>query len=82
MNDRPPLRRIHGERTLESRRYAASLAHWRQQSTDQIVASLLPGQPDALKVKSDGRVFDGNTRIRVLEERGFEVDALPREELP
>jgi hypothetical protein len=38
-------------------------------STDDIVRSLAPGSPEPLTVKPDGRVFDGNTRVKVLEER-------------
>jgi hypothetical protein len=34
-----------------------------------------------LKVKPDGRIFDGNTRIKVLEERGSPINDLPRETL-
>ncbi len=30
----------------------------------------------------DGRVFQGNTRIKVLEERGYSVNDLPRDEIP
>jgi hypothetical protein len=46
------------------------------------VNSLQLGQPEALKVKSDGRIMNGNMRIKVLEERGFDVNSLPREVLP
>jgi hypothetical protein len=34
---------------------------------------------EPLVVKPDGRVVQGNTRIKVLQERGFPVDDLPRE---
>jgi hypothetical protein len=30
-------------------------------------------------IKPDGSVFNGNTRIKVLQERGFDVNGLPRE---
>jgi hypothetical protein len=46
------------------------------------VKSLRPGEIGALKVKPDGRILDGNTRIKVLEERGFAINNLPREVLP
>ena len=51
---------------------------------EQIVESLRPrpGNKEQLRVKSDGRVFQGNTRIKVLEERGYPVDGLPRDEIP
>jgi hypothetical protein len=32
-----------------------------------------------LIVKPDGRVLQGNTRIKVLEERGYPANDLPRE---
>jgi hypothetical protein len=59
-----------------------ALEYWRKQSTEDIVNSLQLGQPEALKVKSDGRIMNGNMRIKVLEERGFDVNSLPREVLP
>jgi hypothetical protein len=59
-----------------------ALEYWRRQPTEDIVNSLQLGQPEALKVKSDGRIMNGNMRIKVLEERGFDVNSLPREVLP
>jgi hypothetical protein len=59
-----------------------ALEYWRRQPTEDIVNSLQPGQPEALKVKSDGRIMNGNIRIKVLEERGFDVNSLPREVFP
>jgi hypothetical protein len=44
--------------------------------------SLRPGLPEALKVKADGRILNCNTRIKVLDERGYDVDSLPREIVP
>jgi hypothetical protein len=46
--------------------------------TDEIVASLLREDDEPLRVKPDGRIFQGNTRIKVLKERGYPVDGLPR----
>jgi hypothetical protein len=76
---RPPLRRIHADETLESGSNRLSLEYWRQCSTDEIVESLRPGNVEPLKVKPDGRIFDGNVRIKALEERGFDVNNLERE---
>lgn len=76
---RPPLQRIHTDDTLESGAARFSLAYWRQRETMEIVASLQPGQNEALQVKLDGRIFNGNVRIKVLEERGFDVNDLARE---
>ena len=52
---------------------------WKGQSTSDIVRSLRPGAEEALRVKSDGRIFNGDTRIKVLEERGYNVNSLSRE---
>jgi hypothetical protein len=45
----------------------------------EIVRSLRPGEAESLKVKPDGRIINDNVRIKVLEGRGFDVDALERE---
>ena len=77
--NRPPLRRIHSDETLESGASRFSLSYWRRQETESIVDSLRPGQPEALKVKPDGRVLDGNVRVKVLEERGYDIEGIDRE---
>jgi len=58
-----------------------SLDYWRDRPTVEIVESLDPGRREALRVKADGRVMNGNTRVKVLRERNYDVDALPREVL-
>jgi len=79
-----PLLRIHDaiyETDSDARR---SLEYHRSRTTEEIVESLRP-RPDNkedLRVKVDGRVFQGNTRIKVLQERGYPVDGLPRDEIP
>ena len=78
----PPLQRIHSDQTLSSGSNRYSLAYWRTRPTDEILRSLSPGLPEALRVKPDGRVMNGNTRVKVLEERGVNVDSLPREAVP
>jgi hypothetical protein len=75
----PPLKRIHSDETLASGVSALSLAYWRRQETKEIVESLRPGKPESLRVKPDGRVINGNVRVKVLEERGFDIDTLDRE---
>jgi len=75
----PPLRRFHPDSTHESDRIAKnSLEYWRRQPTDKIVESLKQGADEPLIVKPDGSVWQGNTRIKVLQERGYDVDSLPR----
>jgi hypothetical protein len=78
----PHLRRIHSDQTLETGSSRIALEYWRQQSTADIVQSLQRGNAEALQVKPDGRIMNGNTRIKVLEERGFDIHSLPREVLP
>jgi hypothetical protein len=51
-------------------------------SIEDIVKSLKPGSAEPLKVKPDGRIFDGNTRVYILEERGYDVNSLPRVTIP
>lgn len=79
----PPLRRIHSDALYEQDTAARwSLEHHRTRTTEEIIESLRPGVDESLKVKPDGRVFQGNTRIKVLEERGYPVDDLPRDPIP
>jgi hypothetical protein len=79
--DRPPLRRIHSDETIESGESEFSLKYWRRQTTQAIVQSLRRGTDESLKVKPDGRVINGNVRIKILEERGFDVNSLDREKV-
>ncbi len=81
MNEKslPPLRRIHTDDTLASGASNLSLEYWRQRKTEDIIESLRPGKIEALRVKPDGRIINGNVRIKILEEWGFEVDGLERE---
>jgi hypothetical protein len=61
---------------MESGESQFSLKYWRQRKTEDIVESLRPGTDEALKVKADGRIINGNVRIKILEERGFDVNGL------
>lgn len=77
MIERPPLRRLHGDGIYEHPGAArSSLAYHRRQTTEEIVQSLRPAARSPLAVKSDGTVVQGNTRIKVLEERGYPIDEL------
>ena len=78
MADRPPLRRLHPDSSLRR----SSLEYWRKQPTDAIVRSLAPGERESLRVTADGLIMQGNTRVKVLEERGYNVDGLPYETYP
>jgi hypothetical protein len=48
-------------------------------STEEIKGSLKPGAKKPLTVYAeDGTIADGNTRVKILEERGVDVNKLPR----
>jgi RHS repeat-associated protein len=70
-----PLKFLHDAGSLSR----SSLDFWGRQSTDRIVNSLRPGLQEGLRVKPDGLIMNGNTRIRVLLDRGFPINTLPRE---
>ncbi|MGH9830555.1 MAG: hypothetical protein ACREDR_45695 [Blastocatellia bacterium] len=77
----PPIQRLHPDETYETDQKAKrSLEYWRQQPTEDIIQSLepRPGNQEALTVKPDGTVVQGNTRIKVLQERGWDVNSLSR----
>jgi hypothetical protein len=82
MTPKPPLRLIHADTVYQAGPARLSLGYWRSRPTAVILDSLLPGRPEALRVKPDGRVMNGNTRLKVLIERGVDINALPREDLP
>jgi len=73
-----PLKLIHSPATLSK----TILDGLRKKSTQELIESLRPGLQEALRVKPDGRVMNGNHRLTVLMERGVDVNALPREVVP
>lgn len=78
------LKRLHSDVTLNSGRARLSLRYWRERSSEAIIASLVPrpGNKEALQVKKDGTIVQGNTRIKVLQDRGYNVESLPYELYP
>ncbi|MFE7754148.1 RHS repeat-associated core domain-containing protein [Streptomyces sp. NPDC057429] len=70
-----PLKPLHPDSPLDK----SSLDFWHKQSTEEIVRSLRVGRDESLKVKPDGTIMNGNTRIAVLRSRGYDVDSLPRD---
>jgi hypothetical protein len=58
---------------------SAKLELFRRFSSEELKASLAPGQQGSLKARLDGTVLDGHHRLTVLVERGEDIDALPRE---
>jgi RHS repeat-associated protein len=71
----PILRFLHGRDTQ------SNIDSIRKMSTEDIIESLKPGpnNPESLQVKMNGTVMNGNTRLRVLEERGIDIQNLPRD---
>ena len=71
----PSLRPLHSETLLS----LVKLDQFRRLPTRDLIESLAPGRPGALKARPDGTVLDGHHRIVVLRERGVNVDTLARE---
>ncbi|HTS78620.1 MAG TPA: hypothetical protein VMG40_20585 [Bryobacteraceae bacterium] len=71
----PKLKFLHAESNL----IPAKLDLFRALATAELTLSLAPGEKACLKTRPDGTVLDGHHRIRVLAERGVDVDLLPRE---
>ncbi|MFZ2990696.1 RHS repeat-associated core domain-containing protein, partial [Ideonella sp.] len=81
-NGLPALQRIHSTETLTTGSAKYGTESINKMSTEEIVKSLRPGSAEPLKVKPDGRIFDGNTRVFILEQRGYDVNNLPRVIIP
>ena len=71
----PPLKPLHPDSSLSK----AKLGRYVKQTTQELIEFLEPGQEGSLKTRPDGTIIDGHHRIRVLRDRGVDVDALPRE---
>jgi ParB-like chromosome segregation protein Spo0J len=74
----PPLKPLHSDISLSQ----AKLGELDKLANQELIDSLKPGQPGSLKVRPDGMIIDGHHRIRILRDRGFDVDSLPREIIP
>ena len=73
--NQPPLKALHPGSSLSQ----PKLAQFNKLTIEELIESLRPGQAGALKVKRDGTMIDGHHRIKVLRDRGVDVDTLPRE---
>jgi hypothetical protein len=51
-------------------------------SDQELFDSLKPGQQGSLKVRPDGTIVDGHHRLKILRDRGVDVNSLPREIIP
>jgi len=72
---RCPLTPLHSEGSLSR----PKLAGFRKLTTDELIDSLRPGKPGALKTRPDGTIMEGHHRVHVLQERGVDVNELARE---
>lgn len=74
----PPLKSLH----LDSSLIRSKLDHYGNLTTQELTDSLRPGKSGSLKVRPDGTIVDGHHRIKILRDRGVDVDSLPREVIP
>ena len=70
-----PLKMLHANEALNR----VKLEKFSRLSDQELIASLTPGQDGSLKARPDGTVLDGHHRLKILRERGVDIDALPRE---
>lgn len=74
----PPLKSLHPDSSLSQ----VKLTQFSKLSTDELLDSLRPGSPGALKTRPDGAVIEGHHRLAVLRGRSVAIEALPREIIP
>jgi ParB-like chromosome segregation protein Spo0J len=77
-SNQPSLKPLHADSSL----IESKLDKYCKLSVQELINSLKPGQPDSLKVRPDGTIVDGHHRIKILRDRGVDVDSLPREIIP
>ena len=68
----PQLTPLHGSDTLSK----STLDYWRGKSTEDIVKSLLSPGAEKLTIRPNGTVLQGNHRVSVLLERGYDTSKL------
>jgi hypothetical protein len=73
-----PLRPLHPDSAL----IPLKLDRYGKLTDEELVDSLRPGREGSLKVRPDGTLIDGHHRVKILRDRGYNVDALPREIVP
>src|SRR5690349_13390459 len=74
----PPLKPLHADGSL----IKSKLDQYGTLSDQELIDSLKPGRQGSLKVRPDGTIVDGHHRIKILRDRGVDVDSLPRELIP
>jgi hypothetical protein len=71
----PPLKLLHPSSSLN----VVKITQLERISAEALCLSLKPGQEHCLKTRPDGTILDGHHRIHVLQQRGIDVNSLPRE---
>ena len=74
----PPLKPLHADSSL----IGSKVDKYGKLSDQELIDSLKPGQQGSLKARPDGTIVDGHHRIKILRDRGVDVDSLPREFVP
>ena len=74
----PPLLPLHPDTSL----VRLKLDQYSSLSDRELIDSLRPGELGSLKTRPDGTMVDRHRRIKILRNRGYNVDALPREIVP
>jgi hypothetical protein len=77
-NNQPPLKPLHPDSSL----IESKLKKYGKLSTPELIDSLQPGRAGSLKVRPDGTIVDSNHRVKILRDRGVDVDSLSREIVP
>jgi hypothetical protein len=75
MSADPPLRPLHPDGSLSP----AKMAKYDRLTTPELIDSLRPGGNESLRCRPDGTILNGHHRVRLLSDRGIDVDRLPRE---
>jgi hypothetical protein len=70
-----PLQFIHSPETIQANPNFEGLNNL---PTQNLIDSLAPSAENPLQVAPDGRIFDGNTRTFILQNRGVDINSLPR----
>jgi len=76
--NQPPLKPLHADGSL----IRSKLDKYDKLSNQELIDSLKPGQQGCLKVRPDDTIVDGHHRIKILRDRGIDVDSLPRAIIP
>ncbi len=78
MANLPPLIPLHAGDSL----VRGKLEQYKLLSSHDLVESLKPGQPGALKTRPDGTMLDGHHRIRILRTAGSMLIRCPERSYP